>query len=219
MAEDLSDVWRACAAAGARIVQVESYWEQLWEELILPLQKHLKNPRLRQAIGQLRKLQYKVPISSSAPESVRFWGFKTMFGPTHGLSDEWVERMATAAAVLAERGEPILLLTRLVQGRNMQRHVAKGQVELDEVLRWRISVRSPKASASIHIPCVRSEMQIHRPWSARYDGRLPVLADGSRYPFCIPTHWSRRSTVGVRTVESAPAWVDAAGRAWTRPNM
>ncbi|HNH49392.1 MAG TPA: hypothetical protein PKY30_20255, partial [Myxococcota bacterium] len=219
LAADLEDVWEACTFARARLVQVESYWEPLWQELILPLQNRLLTRPAKNAIGQLRKLQYQNLNLPEASAGTRLWGFNAMFPSNKTISTAWRDRMATAAVSLVARGEDLLLLTRLQHGRNMMLHRGKEHVEIEEVVRWRISVRLPKAAASAHIPCIRHRHQLERPWSTRYDHRLPVAADGSRYPFCIPPYWNRRSTVAVRTTASAPAWLDAAGRAWTRPNI
>ena len=131
----------------------------------------------------------------------------------------WVERLAEAAARLAATREPLLLLTRLIDGRNVEPRTGKKHVVIREITRWRVSVRLPQAAGSAHLPCVRTEEQLSRPWSARYDARLPVAGDGGRYPFCMPTRWAWRRTVAVRTVESAPAWVDQAGRGWTHPDI
>lgn len=65
----------------------------------------------------------------------------------------------------------------------------------------------------------RSPEQIHRPWTIRYDERLPTNEDNVRYPFCLPVDWHRGRIKAVGTRESVPAWLDAVRRAWTRPNI
>ena len=74
-------------------------------------------------------------------------------------------------------------------------------------------------------PRIRDVLCVHHPrnlrerWTSRFDWRLPTASDCARYPFCVPNEWWKGSTTAFRTVSSKPAWIDAHGNGWARPNI
>lgn len=216
---ELRGVLAAMRIAGADLAAVDGYWSPLWTEIIGPLQRRMKTVDGPKLLQELRKAGRTYEGLGPVAPGTRIWGFRAMFGHGSGVPAEWEERLAVAAARLVAIGRPLLVLTRLVEGRNLHTHMGKAHSSIAEVTRWRLSVRPPRSAASTHIPCVRAPSQIQRPWTVRFDPRLPTDRDLVRYPFCLPQRWDRRDIVAVRTFSSAPAWVDVAGRGWERPNI
>jgi hypothetical protein len=210
---------QAARAANARITPVETYWNTMWRELVEPLRKRLQTSSARAAIDELRKRAGQPTTFPAAPPSTRVWGFLTMFGHIATMPAAWVDRMASAASQAIASGQPVMLLVRLVPSRNMAIHTGKQHVMIEEVTRWRLYVRLLGAASHTPIDCVRSPAQVRRPWTIRYDERLPTSADHARYAFCLPPDWHRGRITAVGTRASVPAWLDAVGRAWTRPNI
>lgn len=203
----------------ARLIAVDDYWRPLWSELIQPLTRRC--PRLSLDLAELRKRAISSPLDPSvAVADGRVWGFVPMFDrPDLDLSNVWADRMATSIIRLhlSHPSEPIVLFTRPVEGRNLRRHRA-GNSTIDEPTRWRLYIQ-PRTARPVAVPCVVDRRQIDVPWTARFDRRLPGTADGARYPFCPPAAWWKRSTQAVRTHTGKPAFIDACGCGWARPNI
>jgi len=210
---------QACREARATVTPIAGYWDRLWKDFVRPLQARLQTPRARAAVDELRKLGGKLTEFSPTSADTRVWGFRTLFGQSNMMPSDWEDRMADAASRAIIAGKSVMMLVRLVDGRNLRVHRGKQNVVLHEVTRWRLYVRAAGAGAHVPIDCVRSATQIRRTWTIRYDERLPTEADGARYPFCLPVDWHRGRRQAIRTKESVPAWVDTAGRGWTRPNI
>jgi len=210
---------RACREAHATVTAIAGYWDHLWKDFVRPLQKRLQTQEARAAVDELRKLGGKTTEFPPASADTRVWGFRTLFGHAGVMAADWEDRMADAASRAIVAGNAVMMLVRLLEKRNSLLHTGKQNVVIREVTRWRLYVRPPGWGAHVPIDCVRSTAQIRRRWTIRYDERLPIAADGARYPFCLPVDWHRGRTQAVRTKESVPAWVDAAGRGWTRPNI
>jgi hypothetical protein len=209
----------ACREARATVTAIAGYWERLWKDFVHPLQRRLQTPRARAAVDELRKLGGKATEFPPASADTRVWGFRTMFGQTTVMPADWEDRMADAASRAIVAGKAVMMLVRLLDKRNSRSHVGKQHVKIQEVTRWRLYVRPSGRGTRTPIDCVRSKAQIRRRWTIRYDERLPTPDDNARYPFCLPVDWHRGRTQAIRTKESVPAWVDAAGRGWTRPNI
>jgi hypothetical protein len=210
---------QACREARADITAIAGYWDRLWKDFVHPLQKRLRTPDARAAVDELRKLGGKITEFSEAPTETRIWGFRTLFGRTTVMPAAWENRMADAASRAIIAGKTVMMLVRMLENRNLLTHAGKQNVVIQEVTRWRLYVRPPGWAAHVPVDCVRSVAQVRRKWTIRYDERLPTMYDGARYPFCLPPDWHRGRTQAVRTRASVPAWIGAAGRAWTRPNI
>ncbi len=209
-----------CRAAGAKIGNIDGYWDRLWKDFVEPLRARLRTQPAKAAIDELRKLSGQRSVFPAAPLTTKVWGFRSLFGQTPVLMPvDWAERIGAAAAQLFVAQQSVLMLVRLVPGRNVKEHRGKQHVTLLEVTRWCLYVRPPGFAAHQRIDCVRTPQQIHRRWTTRYDERLPTQHDNARYPFCLPPDWHRVRVQAVGTMEAAPAWIDAAGRGWTRPNI
>lgn len=203
-------------ATGAELVQVDPYWVPLWAELIRPLT--IRWPGLRSDFGTLRRAAVRRPLAP-CPEGPHVWGFGPMFDrPDLGLGPEWAQRMAVSVVRLhLATGRPVVLFTRPVVGRNLIRRRA-GHSTIDEVGRWRLYIQ-PRTPQAVAIPCVWDGRQVAVPWTARFDPRLPGEPDGARYPFCPPARWWKRDVTAVRTHTGKPAFIDARGCGWARPNI
>lgn len=215
----LGDVITAVRARGIQLGTTGAYWSALWKDFVVPLQARVSSPQVKALFGELRKLGGATSKFPTPPPQTRVWGFRTMFGATSGLPAGWEDRMGDAVARHVAAGQDVVLFVRLVPGRNLRVWTGKAQVKIHEVTRWRLFVRTPGAPTHQRIDCVRGLEQFQRPWSIRLDPRLPLPADGARYPFCLPVNWHRGSCSVVSTVSSVPAWVDARSRGWTRPNI
>lgn len=214
--DDLKAMLGFLKVTGARLIAADDYWLPLWQELIEPLICNF--PRLMGDFAQLRK--------AGLPRSLlpfdgphRIWGFVPMFHQPHlSLDHSWPDRMARAMIRMhLSLGEPIVLFVRPVQGRNIMRHGA-GHSVIDETTRWRLYIQ-PRTAEPVAISCVTRPRNLEVPWTARFDARLPGAEDGARYPFCPPARWWKRPVPAVGTHTSKPAFIDACGCGWARPNI
>lgn len=219
--KQLVGVLAACKAAEARLANIDGYWDELWSDIIGPLERRSRKLDTKKRFQELRKAGVPFLGLPAAAPRTRVWGFRQMFGGLPGVSPGWDDRLATAAARLLASQRELLLLTRLVEGRNLNTRSGKTHSVIAEITRWRVSVHLPGTQRSVHIPCVRSEQQITREWTTRYDERLPTDRDSVRYPFCLPPGdtWALRNIAPVRTVAAVPAWLDQNGKGWARPNI
>jgi hypothetical protein len=214
----IGDVVRTTREFGVELLTTGEYWLRLWADFVTPLVARLCTPEGRGVVAELRKVGGRRTTYPAAPPATRVWGFRTMFG-TGALPTGWEDRMADAVSRGVAAGHTVVLFTRLVRGRNLFVHTGKQHVRIDEVTRWRLYVRTPGAPQHVGIDCIRNAHQLRRRWTIRIDPRLPTSEDGARYPYCLPPDWYRGRCVVVATKLSAPAWVDAQGRGWTRPNI
>jgi len=214
----IRDVIRTARDCNVKLLTAGEYWQRLWADFVTPLQARLRTPEGRQVVAELRKVGGRSTSYPSAPPATRVWGFQTMFGP-NALPAGWEKRMADAVSRGVAAGQPVVLFARLVPGRNLIVHEGKQHVRIDEVTWWRLYVRTPGSPRHVGIDCIRDATQIRRPWTIRIDPRLPTSKDGVKYPYCLPSDWHRGRCVVVATKASVPAWVDATGRGWTRPNI
>lgn len=186
----------------------------LWEKLIRPLGRFSS---LKLPLEELRKrLQTrKLPPT---PAKLKVWGFRQLFDGQPGLDAAWTDRMSTVLAQTASTGEETVLLTRLRVDRNLKRHQSHASA-LDEPTRWRLILGASGWPAPRSVYCVQRKRHVDQPWTIRYDHRLPCEADGAAYPFCPAPDWRSSRRVVVTTHLSKPAFIDALGHAWARPNI
>lgn len=186
----------------------------LWEQLIRPLGRL---PSLKTQLEELRK-RLKPRTLPMAPTGLKVWGFRQLFDGQHGLGGAWTGRMVTVMAQALASGEPTVLLTRAVLNRNLKRHQSQDSA-LDEPTRWRLILRASGWSGPKSVYCVQRKRHVDQLWTTRFDHRLPCADDGAAFPFCPPADWRSSRRAVVMTHLSKPAFIDALGHAWARPNI
>lgn len=216
---ELDHVTRLCHEGRIELPALEEYWPELWKQHGSKLERSLASRRARQALRELRKRgtppQGLPPLR---PVAGRVYGLRTMFD-LDALGPGWLGRMTKALARASSTGAPTVLLTRRMQGRNLRSHAA-AESQLDEVTRWVLYLHlSGSAPRSVH--CVQHPRNLSPDlrWTTRFDWRLPAAEDSARFPFCPPAAWWKQSTPAVTTVRSKPAFIDAKGNGWARPNI
>lgn len=214
---DLRFIAKTCSSRGIELVPAEEYWPQLWAELGRPLETSA-GPAAKRSIQEVRKLANKATPSSEFPaRSGKAWrrGFRQLFA-IDGLNPSWEERMASAVIRLVTSGHDVILFTRRVIGRNLVVHQTD-HVVIEECTRWVLHVQ-PATIGHVRVICISNQRNLDERWTTRFDWRLPGPI-GVAYPFCVPNDWWKASVAAVRTVQGKPAWIDAQGNAWTRPNI
>lgn len=208
----LDDIVRMCRDLGARIPSVDWYWRRLQTELVRPLHRCTRGPRLRQALDALA--QHARPLALPAPPThgtIQTWGFRRLFA-WERLPAGWHEIMTRLLVSCALLDEPVVLATRLFRGRNLTLHAVERTTLLEKTC-WRLVLHVPGRRPRL-VPCVRSRRNLDVPWTTRFDDRLP---DRGRYPFCPPQRWWRGRVVAHRTCRSKPCWIDGFGNGWGQP--
>ena len=212
LSDVVDNVARVCRANPAGIPAVDWYWRKLQMELVRPLRQRTTEPRLRQGLDALQQHARQVTLAGTPTAgTTRLWGVAGLFRWSR-LPAEWFEIMERLLIGCAQLGEPIILVTRLFQGRNMAFHAIQRSV-LTEKTRWRLYLHVP-GQAPRHVPCVRNPRNLAVPWTTRFDEKLP---EGGHFPFCPPEFWWRRNVKAHGTVVSKPAWVDGYGGGWSQP--
>lgn len=215
VAEELGQVLHLCRHHHVTVPSNLSYWDPLWADLGARMERQLQpGGQAQRALRELRKLGRPVAGLPATPQHrVLVWGFTPQ--ARGGLfSGDWPERMAEAAVRTALTQQRVILLVRRVPGRNLivHRHAA---ITLDEITRWKLYVRPPTLGP-VAIDCCSHPRHLEVPWTIRMDWRLP---DQGRYPYCAPQRWKSAQTPVFVTSKSRPAWVDALGNEWARPNI
>jgi hypothetical protein len=213
---EIEEINRMCRHDGVRIPRMREYWHRLWDEFGKPFERSLtpQGQKVVQALRNGAMPEGNIPLFD---EATMVWrsGFDEMFGQRPG---DWQECMSRTIARAAWTGEDVVLLTRRIPDRNARQHSA-ADVTLDEVTRWMLYVQCKGQHEPRRVRCVHHRRNLTVPWTIRFDWRLPATWDRAKYPFCPSDRWWKRSTTAWRTVESKPAWVDAQGNGWTRPNI
>lgn len=217
---EIDAINRICRSGQLTLPKLEEYWPPLWQELGSTLQRTLTRPRAKLALDELRSFG-SVPRSIpalQAPPRGRMLGARHMFGIDQ-LEPAWNDRMTRALARASSSSVPTVLLTRRMVGRNLQIHQADNS-RLEEITRWMLHVcmngAPPRAVYCIHhLRNLSPELR----WTTRYDWRLPASGDDAKHPFCPPAAWWKGAVPAVKTMESKPAFVDARGNGWARPNI
>lgn len=209
-----------CRSGQITLPKLGEYWPALWQELGASLQRTLKRPRAKLALDELRSFgcaPRAIPVLEAPPRG-RMLGARHMF-EIEQLSPTWLDRMTLALARASASGIPTILLTRRMIGRNLQVHQVENS-RIEEVTRWVVylsmSGGPPRAVYCIHHP---RNLPPSLRWTTRYDWRLPASVDGAKHPFCPPAAWWKGAVPAVKTVESKPAFLDAMGNGWARPNI
>ena len=209
----VDDAARILRDQRASIPAVDWYWNKLESEIVRPLHRTIRGPRLRQGLDAFRRHTRALTLAAPpAHGKTRLWGVKALFDWSR-LSPDWLGVMERLLIGCAQINEPTVLVTRLFPGRNLDVYAASGST-LQAKTRWRLYLHIP-GSAPCHVPCVRSPRNIVVPWTARFDHKLP---DGGRYPFCPPQPWWLVRTKAHGTVRSKPAWLDSRGNGWAQPS-
>lgn len=218
MALDLERALLTIREHSLEVASLEEYWPELWISIVQPFEKDAPR-RVVDALRELRKCARpsKIPRLSGPPRG-HAYGLRQLFAEP-ALGVDWVERMTMALARVISSGRRVTLLVRSLVGRNVEVREA-ADCRLFEHTRWvvrlHISGSEPTAMRCVHHP---RNLRDGLDWTTRFDWRLPARADSARYPFCPPAGWWRKSVAAVVTHASRPAWADACGRYWARPNI
>jgi hypothetical protein len=173
---------------------------------------------LRQALDRLREHRKSGRTVQAVTLAGQMWGVKLMadwlpFGRSWRAE---LERVLAASVVAAAReGLPVVFLCHRIEGRNVVDR-SSANVELVEVLRWRLSVAVRGASPAV-IPCVGRQRHLDVPWTRRIDDRLPDQHGPGLHPYCPPLRWMHSQTTVWGTHQSRPCWLDAQAQ-WARPS-
>lgn len=149
----------------------------------------------------------------------RMWGL-AMMAQLPGSKREWLpelQRVVGAAVVSAAADRlPVVFLCHRILERNVRDQTSEN-VELTEVLRWRLSVSVRGAPPTV-IACVGARRHLDVPWTRRIDARLPDAHGPELHPYCPPTAWMNSQTKVWGIHRSRPCWLDAQGQWWARPS-
>jgi hypothetical protein len=204
-------VRRICREQRVRIPAADWYWGKLRADLLRPLQKRVREPRLREGLDAWQRHTHDIALAGTPTTGkTKLYGVTPLFG-WHRLPG-WLDVMRRVLIGCAQLDEPTVLITRLFLGRNMEQRSVQHSTLIVKT-RWRLYLHVP-GKAPRHVHCVRSPRNLAVPWTTRFDEKLP---DRGTYPFCPPPRWWRRDVEAYRTVESKPAWVDRNGTGWAQP--
>lgn len=173
---------------------------------------------LKQALARLREHRKHGRTLSPTVLLGKMWGVALMadwlpLGRTWRAQLESV--LAAAVQTAARESLPLLFLCNRINGRNVRDRSSK-EVELMEVLRWRLSA-SIRGAPPTTVPCVGKRRHVEVPWTRRMDDRLPDLHGPGRHPYCPLPDWMNSQTKVWGTHQSRPCWLDAQRQWWARP--
>ena len=213
---DFEMLYLICRRFGVRLVPFPEYWQPVWTAFGRNLEATL-SPETKRAVQEIRHHgRNHVPATPCPDATVWRRGFQQLFsGQT--LGQDYEVPMAKAVARAVATGEQVVLLSRRMEGRNLVTRVT-GNVTLHENTRWLVHLSLPVSGAQ-HIKCVYHWRNLSELWTTRFDWRLPSHGDGSRYPFVPPDNWWKPSVNAHGTLAARPAWFDANGNGWARPNI
>lgn len=208
---ELSEIVQILRKFRARIPDAPFYWSKLQRELIQPLSRS-SSREIQVALDAIRSFVSRVRFPE-APPHVAVWDFRKMFG----IPDpEWVGIMARLLTGCALTGEPTVVITRLIIGRNAEEHAGPNRCRLLEKTCWNLRVRtSARETSQIPLVCRRRNVSVR--WTTRFDDRLPAEDDRALFPFCPPKDWVKSSTGVFDTHQGRPAWLDVKGNHWACP--
>jgi len=216
---DLDLVLLTCRQYNIELSPLGEYWPALWKDFGSILEKQL-TPHARRTLQALRQAAPKSDdhIRPLLPNAGLAWrkGFTELFGGRF-LQEPWSDRMALAVIRAVSSGRETVMFCRRLNSRNLVEH-RTANCTLHENTRWLLHVQ-PRGVGPRKVLCIHHPRNLCVRWTTRYDWRLPSAFDGARYPFCAPEHWWKGSVQAFRTISSKPAWVDAHGNGWARPNI
>jgi hypothetical protein len=216
---ELDLILLTCRKYKIELTPLGEYWSSLWHDFGSKLERQL-SPHAKRTLQALRQAAPKSDqhVSPLPPNAGTAWrrGFTDLFGAPY-LQPQWADRMALAVIRALSSGQETVMFSRRLIGRNLVVHRTVN-CTLHENTRWLLHVQ-PCGVGHRHVLCVYHPRNLSERWTTRFDWRLPSISDGARYPFFAPDHWWKGSTKAVRTICSKPAWVDARGNGWARPNI
>lgn len=216
--KDLECLIKICQKHSIQFVLEDASWTHLWKNLARDLEKNL-TPQTKRVLHELRKLGGKsnltLPTLNISDGKIWRKGFTTLFAQVG--DGKWEQRMANAAVKAIMSGRKVIVLTRLMRGRNVQLR-SSGHCTLLEVTRWNLHVQTVGIGHR-QILCVYHPRNLSEDWTTRYDWCLPSASDRGTHPFCPPDQWWKGSVSAWRSVASKPAWIDKFGNGWVCPNI
>ncbi len=217
----LGDANALLAVPGARLVvavDTFAWFDAIYRQEALTIAKAADRP-LRQALDRLREHRRAGRTLQAVTPVGKMWGVQLMadwlpFGRSWRVELERV--LAASVVAAAQEGLPVVFLCNRIEGRNVKDQ-SSVNVELVEVLRWRLSVSIRGASPAV-IPCVGRPRHLDVPWTRRLDERLPEQHGVGLHPYCPPLRWAHSQTAVWGTHQSRPCWLDAQEQWWARPS-
>jgi|688.fasta_scaffold153312_2 hypothetical protein len=190
------------------------YWKKFQSECVRPLHARVDRDYLA-ALDQLRHHSKELHLPA-LPSKVSVWSFRNLFSKLEDTT--WLDVMPRIAAQCSMTGKPTVVLSRLLNGRNVREHSSSDANCINEKTIWNLRVQLvPGQVARIPIVCTRRNISV--PWSCRFDDKLPADTDGATFPFCPSPDWENNPSLTVcRTHQSRPAWVDSKGNHWAEPS-
>ena len=218
--ERLDDANSLLVQPGARLVVAVDdlrWFDTIYREEARTIEDIAQRP-LKTALARFREHRRHGRTLPSALLAGKMWGVPLMadwsaFGRTWRNE---LERVLAAAVQIAAREQvQVVLLCHRIRGRNA-RDQSSNDVELIEVLRWRLSV-ALRGAPTTTVPCVGKRRHLETPWTRRMDDRLPDRHGPGHHPYCPPPRWMNSQTRVWGTHQSRPCWLDAQGQWWARP--
>lgn len=190
---------------GANVPEVYPYWIKL-EESFSKLRKY--NPDLDRIRERRRRLHLPQTLDSSS-EIARLDLLLA------GVGDpDWRSILASLLLACAAVKEELIVVTRLIPGRNLQEYRnERGQVWLSEKRLWDLLI----VEIDRRVPVVCTERNVKVRWTSRFDDTLPATEDGAEFPFCPPSEWWSPETTAWKTKQGRPCWIDALENGWALP--
>jgi hypothetical protein len=189
------------------------YWKKFLRECVRLLHARVDRDYLA-ALDQLRDHSKELHLPALPPK-VSVWSFLDLFAE---LDQEWLDVMLKIAAQCSMTGRRTVVLSRLIDGRNVRSHSASDTNCINEKTIWNLRVQ-PLRGQIIRIPIACSRRNISIPWSCRFDDELPADIENADFPFCPHPDWETNPNLTVcRTFQSRPAWVDSKGNYWAEPS-
>ncbi len=189
----------------AKIPEIRPYWVRLEREHFTPLRGHDRD------IDEIRRYRSREGLGESVPKA-------SISGLDHllqGTDPDWISIFADLVVACALTDYTILI-TRLIEGRNLKRHLDQDNREaLREKILW--DIRIELGASPIRIPLICVERNLLVPWTTRFDEALPAIEDGAPFPFCPPTGWQGEMAVHG-TTKARLCWFDKdRKRSWAQP--
>lgn len=189
----------------AKIPEIYPYWPRLETERFAPLRRYNRD------LDEIRLYRSREGLGGSVPAA-------SISGLDHllkGTDPDWVSIFADLVLACA-LAEETILVTRLIEGRNLRRHLDQDNREaLREKILW--DIRIELGASPIRIPLICVERNLVVPWTTRFDEALPAIEDGALFPFCPPTGWQDEMVVHG-TNKARLCWFDKdRKRSWAQP--
>lgn len=201
----LRQLVRVLRRSQAKVPETRPYWPRLEREHFAPLRRHIRD------IDEIRRYRFRDGLTTPF-RKVPIAGLDRLL---QGTDPDWASVLEGLILACASSEETILV-TRLIEGRNLKRHLDQDSREaLREKILW--DVRMDFGDGPIRIPLICVERNLQVPWTIRFDEALPASEDGASFPFCPPAGWQDEAAVHG-TFKARLCWFDKEKkRCWSHP--